>query len=300
MANTFNYAEKFLPFIQEKYSTELKSNFLVHTNPQVRFIDAKTIKVPSIALGGYGSHTRTIGFNSSDISNSFTPYVLAWDRDVEYFMDAMDVDETNIDVFFAGIHNQFEEQVAIPEKDSYRFSQLVAKATTAGSTIDTTALDATNVLAKFDSYMQGMDEAGVKEEGRKLVVTPAVYTLLKNAQGIQRTLEASNAKNINRLVHSLDDVEIIKVPSSRMKTAYADTGSGVNKRYAPASGAKQINMILVEPTAVICEDKYAYIKVFTPGSDSRVGDGYLYQNRCYGDLFVIPEKKDGVIANVEA
>lgn len=51
---------------------------------------------------------------------------------------------------------------------------------------------------------------------------------------------------------------------------------------------------------MVCRDKYSYIKLFTPGTDSRTADGYLYQNRCYGDLFLLEKKVDGCAMNVEA
>ena len=80
-----------------------------------------------------------------------------------------------------------------------------------------------------------------------------------------------------------------------MKTKYDFTDGCV-----VADDAKQINFILVHPSAVVCRDKYSYIKLFTPGTDSRTADGYLYQNRSYGDLFLLERKVDGVAMNVEA
>jgi hypothetical protein len=37
--------------------------------------------------------------------------------------------------------------------------------------------------------------------------------------------------------------------------------------------------------------------MFAPGSDSRTGDGYIYQNRKYGDLFLLDQRLDGVAIN---
>ena len=98
-----------------------------------------------------------------------------------------------------------------------------------------------------------------------------------------------------RQVHSLDDVTIKMVPAARMKTKYDFTTGCV-----AASDAKQINWILIHASCVVCRDKYSYIKLFTPGTDSRTADGYLYQNRCYGDLFLLEKKVDGCAMNVEA
>lgn len=298
-----NYAQTFESVLQEKYAVESKSEGL-STNPaQVRFSGAQIVQVPEIKLGGYGDHDRsTAGFNTSALSNAYVPYKLAFDRDVEFFIDPMDIDETNQALSIANIQNAFEEDVAIPERDKYRFSKLYKEAKAKGVTIDTTALTVANVLGKFDDLMEAMDEAEVKEEGRLLYVTPKVYKLLKTAEGIQRTIEITgrNTKEANRTIHSLDDVEIIKVPSSRMKSAYKDTGSGVDRAYTATSDAVQINMILVDPSCVLAIDKYAYIRTFSPGSDSRTADGYIYQNRKYGDLFLIEAKKAGVAIVADA
>ena len=108
-------------------------------------------------------------------------------------------------------------------------------------------------------------------------------------------MDVSGGSNaVNRKVHSLDDVTLKSVPSARMKTKYEFTEGCV------ASGtAKQINMILIHTSCVVCRDKYSYIKLFTPGTDSRTADGYLYQNRCYGDLFLLEKKADGCAMNVD-
>lgn len=299
----YEYAEKFNRALQKLYSVELKSDFLTHSNPDVKFIDAQTIKVPDLEISGYYDHVRgTVGgFNTGKSKNSWEPYTLKWDRDFELAIDPMDIDETNLTLSMANQHNRFERKIAIPEKDCYRFSKLYKEAKEKGSLIDNETLTTANILAKFDAYMEAMDEAGVGSN-RKLVVTPATYTMLKQAEGIQRVLEASSTKKIDRRVYSLDDVEIIKVPAARLKTAYADkanTNIG-GQNYLPTDNAKQINMILVDPDAVICREKYSYIKLFTPGHDSRTADNYLYQNRYYGDLFVIKALNAGVIINAEA
>ncbi len=80
-----------------------------------------------------------------------------------------------------------------------------------------------------------------------------------------------------------------------MKTVYDFTDGCV-----PDIAAKQINMILIHPNSVICREKYAYMKLFTPGTDSRTADGYLYQIRNYGDLFLLEKRLPGVAINVEA
>lgn len=291
----YDYAETFTNLLQQKYAKELCSDALTHSNQQVKFINAQTIKLPRMTVSGYKDHTRTAGFNAGSLSNDWEAKKLEHDRDVEFFVDPMDIDETNLTLSVANIQNTFETEQAIPEKDSYRFSKLHAELITYGGRIDTTVVTAANFLEAFDAEMAIMDEAGVPEEGRILYVTPSMRKIVKEAEGIQRMITVTTPSTINRKVHSLDDVTIKMVPAARMKTAYDFTEGCV-----AAEGAKQINWILIHTSCVICRDKYSYIKLFTPGTDSRTADGYLYQNRCYGDLFLLEKKIEGCSMNVEA
>ena len=49
---TYNYAEKFERELQQKYARELTSNSLFNSNPNVKFINAQTIKLPKITVSG--------------------------------------------------------------------------------------------------------------------------------------------------------------------------------------------------------------------------------------------------------
>ena len=290
----YQYAEQFTQFLAQKYEKELCSDALMHSNPQITFLNAQTIKLPRLTLSGYKDHTRTAGFNAGTISNDWEPKKLSHDRDIEFFVDPMDIDETNLALSVANIQNAFETEQAIPEKDCYNFSKLHTELTNFHGRIDsTTVLTAQTILAVFDEEMSKMDDAGVPVDGRILYVTPAVNKLLKEADGIQRMITVNSSNAVNRNVHSLDDVTIKMVQSGRMKTKYNFTNGCV-----AAADADQINFILVHPSCVVARDKYAYISLFTPGTDSRTADGYLYQNRNYWDLFLIERKVAGCAMHV--
>lgn len=291
----YDYATTFTQLLQQKYAKELCSDALAQSNLGVKFINAQTIKLPRMAVTGYKDHTRTPGFNAGTLSNDWEAKKLEHDRDVEFWIDPMDIDETNLTLSVANIQNTFETEQAIPEKDSYRYSKLHAEMTRLSGRIDTTVITASNFLEAFDEEMSIMDEAGVPEEGSMLYVTPSMYKIIKEAEGIQRVMSVTTPSTINRNVHSLDNVTIKMVPAARMKTKYDFT-----EGCTAAEDAKQINWILIHTSCVVCRDKYSYIKLFTPGTDSRTADGYLYQNRNYGDLFLLEKKVEGCAMNVEA
>ena len=296
----YNYAEQFEQALHQKYAKELVSVDLFNSNPQVKFINAQTIKLPNITVSGYKDHNRqTIGFNSGTISNDWEPKKLEHDRDIEFAIDPMDVDETNLVVSIANVQNTLETEQGIPEKDCYVFSKLYTEAgkyAANGATIDTTTLTAENILQKFDDAMEKMDEAGVPSEGRILYVTPAVNKLFKQAKDIQRVLGVNGSNgDVKRSIYSLDDVKIKQVQSARMKSQYNFTNGCV-----ATDEAKQMNFILIHPSCEVAREKYSYIKVFTPGHDSRTADNYLLQSRFYMDAFLIKNKAAGIFINATA
>lgn len=295
----YSYAETFERDLAQKYEREMVSNELTLSNPGIKFLNAQTIKIPRITVSGYKDHNRnTTGFNTGTITNDWEPKKLTHDRDIEFAIDPMDIDETNLVLEVANIQNTFETEQAIPEKDSYRFSKLYAEAKSyaaKGAVVDNETLTAANILEWFDEQMSKMDDLSVPQEGRMFYVTSAINKLLKSADGITRTMSVGAAGVINRRVHGLDDVQIKTVPSARFKTKYEFTNG-----CTPAAAAKQMNAMLIHPSCVISRDKYAYMKLFTPGTDSRTADNYIYQNRYYTDTFLIERKSCGIVINAEA
>jgi hypothetical protein len=290
MGNNVNYATIFESQLAQKYSRELLTGGL--TTPNVNFLGGNTIKIPFLSLRGYKNHSRDGGFNRQAVNNVNLTRVLSHDRDVEFFVDSMDVDETNQVLAAVNLTNIFESEHAIPEIDAYRISKIFQDFRASGGMVDSRALTRQNILEIFDGYMQRMDEEEVPQEGRILFVTPAVNKLLSQSAELNRIMNVIDDKaKIKRSVRMLDEVQVVVVPTSRMKTAY-DFSDG----FAPTGSAEQINMMLVHPASVIAVSKHSYIKLWAPGTHT-VGDGYLYQNRQYGDLFVIDTRLGGIAVN---
>lgn len=288
-----NYVDSFETQLQQKYNRELTSSAL--TSDKVKFVGAKNVKIPMLSLTGYKDHNRGGGWNKGTYSDDFDIKTLTHDRDVSFYVDAEDVDETNQILSAANITNVFSTEQAIPELDKYRYSKLYADFTSFGGKVDNTVLTVDNVLQVFDNLMQNMDEAGVPVSGRLLYVTPTVNKLLKEAKDMQRFINANaNTGSLNRTVHDIDDVTITMVPSDRMQTVYDFTTGAI-----AGTGSKQINMILVHPTAIIAPIKRSSIYLWAPGTHTE-GDGWLYQNRSYTDLFIIKNKVSGVQINSAA
>ena len=292
------YATLFSNVLRELYGQNQISVDLYNSNTNLQIVNGKQIKVPKLSVSGYKDHSRaTLGFNTGSYTQDYELKTLDHDRDIEFAIDPMDVDETNMIVSIANIQKRFETTQAIPEADCYTFSKIYAEAKRVGSKIKSDALTAKNVLSDFDDNLEAMVNAGVPLDRVILYCTPAYMKLLKNADGINRSLQVTQPNAIDRRVRSLDDIGKIKeVPTARFKTLYNFTSGCVAD-----SSAKQIDYILIDPEAQVSRDKYSYIKVFTPGTDSRTADNYIYQNRKYNGTFGIDELlSEGCIIHAEA
>lgn len=280
------YVTIFSNVLRELYGQSLTSYDLYNSNSDIRVVNGKYVKIPKLSVSGYKDHSRGgAGFNSGSYNQDYELKQLDHDRDIEFAIDPMDVDETNQVVSIANIQKRFETTQAIPEADAYTYSKLYTEYIRCGGTVKTEKLTTANILSDFDNNLEEMEDAGVPLDRVILYCTTKYKKLLKNAEGIQRTLEASGESKIDRRVKGIDDIgKIVTVPSARFKTAYDFTDG-----WKAAAGAKQIDYILIDPEAQISRDKYSYIKVFTPGHDSRTADNYLYQNRKYNGTFAIEE-----------
>lgn len=284
MSNTINYVTKFENKLRELYAQDATSDPLFQSNSDIQVTNTKYIKIPTLSVSGYKDHSRSsMSFNAGSYSNDFEQKSLAHDRDIEFAVDPMDVDETDMIESIGNIQNRFEKTQAIPELDCYTYSKLYSEATRLNMTIRTTALTAANVLSDFDANLEVMEDNGVPLDRLVLFCTAAYKKLLKNAEGVQRTLDVKSSGGIDRRVRTLDDIQnIVTVPSARFKSAFDFTDGCI-----PATGAKQIDYILIDPECQVSRVKYSYIHMFAPGSDSRTADKYLYQNRRLNDTFAI-------------
>ena len=295
---TLNYASQYQEVLVQKFSQALAFGALYATpnNSVVKWTGPKTIMIPRIKVGGYTDVNRdVVGNYTRRVDNSFEPKTLGHDREFRTLVDPVDVDETNMALSIANITRVFNEEEATPEHDKYMASKLYAEFTGAGKTADVTVLDPASFLTVFDNFMEQMDEAEVPQTGRILYITPTVKKTVKAAKELQRQLDISgtNEKALNRGVYSLDDVTIVTVPSSRMKTAYNFTNGAV-----PDTAAKQINMILIHPLSMVAPQKYEFVDLDTPSAST--GGKYLYYERKYWDVFILGAKVDGVKFNITA
>lgn len=306
-----NYATEYSRALSQAFPYVLNFGALYSTpnNGRYRWVNAKTIEIPSISTTGRVNADRdTIATAQRNYDNAWETKTLSNQRKWSTLVHPMDIDQTNMVTSISNITQVFNEEQKFPEMDAYLISKLYHDWTTSiagdtahdayvGKTADTTILTVSSVLGVFDQLMLNMDNARVPANGRILYVTHEVKKLLNNAQidanntlGRQISVE-SGPNAIDRRVSRLDEVQVIGVPATLMKTTYNFTTGWV-----PAKGASQINMFLVHPNAVITPVSYTFSQLDEPSAGSE--GKYIYYEESFEDAFILNKKADALQFNI--
>lgn len=290
-----NYATQYAQALAQAYPYVLHFAALRSTenDSRYRWTGANTIQIPTLKTTGRVDADRdTIGTAKRNYDNEWEPKTLANHRKWSTLVHPMDIDETNQVASISNITKVFNEEQKFPEMDAYLVSKVYADWKEAGGVADTTEITEENALIKFDAYMEAMDEANVPATGRILYVTPKMKGILQRAKELSRYIQNGETA-VKRTVHSLDDVQIEAVPSALMKTAYDFT-----EGYKAGVGAKQINMLLIHPSAVITPEKYSFAQLDAPSAGSE--GKYIYFEESYDDVFILNKRKAAIMFNTEA
>ena len=253
----------------------------------------KTMYIPSITVSGAKDVNRNSidGNFSRNFNNEWQAVELDMDREWSTLADPMDIEETNDVDALANITRAFVEFQKIPEMDAYIASKLAGFASAFGGT-SSVSLDAGSILTEWDKALEYMTNQRVNRDRVVAYMTPGAYKLLKQATGMTRFLEVTNGINaVDRNIAKLDGVTINEVPADMMKTAYTFT-----EGWAVASGAAQINFILVDPAAVAAPIKYETAMMSPPTAQNK--GKYLYYERYYYGAFCLNQRGAGVYAHI--
>ena len=299
-----NYADQYQRTLEQNFPYVLNYGALYASpnNGKYRWLDSKTIEIPSISTTGRVDADRdTIAFAQRNYQNAWVPKTLTNERKWSTLVHPRDIDETNMVATIGNITQVFNEEHKFPEMDAYLISttyDLWTKAknpdTGENHVADTTALTTANILSVFDSLMLKMDNGRVPGNGRILYVPFEVLNILKEAEKISRSMDITSGPNaIDRRVNRLDQVEVIGVPSTLMKTLY-----DFSEDYKIDDDAQQINMFLVHPSAVITPVSYTFSRLDAP---SAMSEGkYVYYEESFEDVFILDNKSNAIQFNVSS
>lgn len=311
-----NYAEQWNPELLEiLIQGSLTSPFITEN---VKWLGAKTFHFTQMSTSGYKNHNRKGGWNTGTYSQEDLPYTLTHDRDIEFLVDKADVDETNATASIKNISTTFVKTQVVPETDALFFSKVAQVAQNTEGYHGTTPI-ASYTKAKVFGMLKDILAKGklrrYKANGSLIMyVRSEIMDALEQSTEFTRKIEmtqiAEGGIGIETRVTDIDGVTIMEVIDDErfydafnwepedggfepLKKVTEDTEHGVKA----VTGAHKINVLVACGQTCKTVPKINSIYYFEPGAHTK-GDGYLYQNRSFSDVFVFPNGRDAKIDSV--
>ena len=275
MANTIDLVTKFAPYVDEQFKNESKLSML--TNQDFDWTGAHTIKVYKIGTPKMNDYDRA-GEDTATNWSRFGPVAgldatteemtLTKDRSFTFAIDKLDTDETAQQLAGATALSRQDREVVIPEVDSYVYGVMATKAGTKAAAV---ALTAENIYTEILKASETLDDAEVPETERVLLVTPAVYALMKQCPEIALDTDVGQEMRVKGVIANLDGASVVKVPKVRLP--------------------ENFGFMLAHPSATVAPVKLEDYRVHQdpPGLSGALVEGRI----CY-DAFVLDNKTKAI------
>ena len=282
MPNSIAKFKKYVDMLDEVYKLASLTSVLDGDAALVRQgNNANEIVIPVMTMSGLADYSRNEGYVKGDVKIEFETKKFNYDRGRKFDIDAMDNEET-VGLAFGKLSSEFIRTKVVPEVDAFRF------ATYAGMTnISKVQANLETADAWRDAISAGNTEMDNNEVSpdRILFITPAGKQSLDDMD----TYKSKEILNKFR--------QVIKVPSSRFVTAISlldgKKDNEFDGGYKKATNAKNINFMIIEPSAVIQYPKHVVNKAISP-EDNQDSDAWSFFYRNYGLVEAYDNKKAGI------
>ena len=266
---------KFAPYTDEQFKNESKKSLL--TNNDFDWTGAHTIKVYKISTSTMNDYKRNGPVPDgqwsrfgpiADLDATTEEMALNKDRSFTFAIDKLDTDETAQQLAAASALARQNREVVIPEVDSYTYGVMAANA---GHKPAALALTAANIFEEITKASLALDDAEVPETGRVLLVTPAVYTLMKQSPDITLDSDVGQEMRLRGVISMMDGASVVKVPAVRLP---ADFG-----------------FLMAHPSATVAPTK---LEDFRIHQDPPGISGALVEGRIVYGAFVLDNKANAI------
>lgn len=269
--------KKYSPKVDEAFAAESKLSLLTNTNYD--WSGARSVLVYRFTTAEMNDYTRNIepgGDNTDeslsrygkiyDLSSQTQEMLLTKDRSFIFNIDKLDENESALRAAEA-LARQIRE-VVIPEVDTYTYAKMVAGA---GTTAAAEALTEDNIYDAIVAGSEVMDDAQVPDTERAIVVTPAVYRLMKKSPDITLDCDIAQEQRARGVIAMVDGMEVVKVPAVRLP--------------------ENFGFMIAHPCATCAPVKLAD---YGEHRDTVLGSGTLVTGRICYDAFVLENKAKAI------
>ena len=298
MANAITKFKKYVPLLDEVYKQAALTSVLDSDESLASAgANANEIVIPKISMDGLGDYDRNSGYTNGDVTLTNKTVQFNYERGRMFTVDSMD-DEETAGVAYGKLASEFIRTKVAPEGDAFRFATYASVSgiskVSAGATLSTGA----DVIAALRAATSKMDEDEVPYENRYLFITPTLKGLIDD-------MDTTKSREVLARF-----TQVIQVPQTRFYTAIelydgktdASGSSGANETvggYVKASGAADINFMVIHKDAVMQYNKHIAPKVITP-EQNQTADAWKFGYRKYGLADVYENKVAGIYLHHKA
>ena len=275
---SMEYVTKFAPKTDELFKAESKKSLL--TNTDYDWTGAHSVKVWKVTTACMNDYARNVNSEDPgsvagisrygqlfDLNSQTEEMMLKKDRSFIFNIDRLDQDETAGQVEAESALARQLREVVIPEVDKYVYNVMAAGA---GKKANAVALTIDNIYSYVLAGSAYLDDKEVPDTERVLVVTPASYTLLKQATEFDSTDIGADLK-IKGVVSVLDGMQVVKIPANRLPNNFG--------------------FMIAHPSATVAPTK---LEDYGVHNDTPLSSGTIVTGRICYDAFVLDNKKDGI------
>lgn len=300
--NTLECAKVFQSTLDQVVAETATSGWMEANAGQVLYNGGNEIKIPKIALSGYGDYDRDNGFPQGAVTLSYETMQLTQDRGRKFQLDAMDVDETNFVLAASTVMGEFTRQMAVPEIDAYRYSKLVRGAMAKQKATYGYTPTAETIMQKLLEDITAIEDIAGEQQPMVITMSSPCAAILSQTAEYTRMVQSDAfvAGNYSQKLRFIDSIPIVRVPSARMFSAYSFLSGGADESaggFEKAQGALACNWIVCAQNAPIAVNKHDVMRIFAPEVNQHA-DAWLMQCRHYHDLFVMDNAWDVVRVNI--
>ena len=266
---------------------------------RTKFVGAKTVLIPSVDMSSLGNYDRDNGFVTGSIAVASEPFTLEQDRARSFQLDREDNDETGIAGLAGEVLSEFVRTKVVPEVDAYVLSKLGSYAAANSQTV--TGDPDAEAYAMFSDAVSNIRETVGFDEELICFADNAFLKSLSSSPEIARQIVASEFKKgeVSTRVRTLDDIKLLPVPMTRMKTQYDfydGTSEGQEEGgFKPMSSAKSIGFMILPKKAVSLVKKSETLRTFSPEQNLKA-DAWKFDYRLYYDAFIKTTMRKAVYA----
>jgi len=291
MAITVQTKAKFQELLDKKLLAGLTSAPMEANASQVQYDGGKEFKIPNLDVDGLGDYTRNAGYKAGEYEFTWQTKTFDKDRGRSFPIDVMDMDETGFVLTAGALAERFIAEQVVPEIDAYRYSKIFALINAVQQTYAYVP-DKSTIFTEFKGHLI---EAGNETGGAPMIafINNLVLGTLEASSEFTRMITETEVQTGDRKtkIRSIDGVQLVGVPSSRMKSLYTfATGEGNDGGFSAHANAMSINWIICPVSAPLAIVKHASPKVIEP-ENNPFGDGYIYGYRVYHTLEIADNKK---------